>query len=104
MWAVLKKKKKNLELLKKDLCDKLGNDVKFYTPKLRLKKFLKKKIYTRESFLLGDYLLCFHSSFCNSNIIEILKYCKGVKYSNFFSSEIIGIPPIQQEKPLSFKF
>ena len=28
--------------------------------------------------------------------------CKGVKYSSFFSSEISGIPPIQQENPLSF--
>ena len=38
MWAVLKINKKNLESLKKDLCDKLGEDVKFYIPKLKLKK------------------------------------------------------------------
>ena len=44
MWAILKFDKKNLEILKKDFYKKLGNDVKFYNPKLELKKTKKKKL------------------------------------------------------------
>jgi len=43
MWTVLKIDKKNLAFLKRDFFNKLDKDVKFYMPKLQLKKFLKKK-------------------------------------------------------------
>ena len=76
MWAVLKIDKKNLSLLKNDFFKRLGKDVKFFMPKLKLKKFVKKKIYFKESFLLGDYMLCFHKDFSKTS----LKYCKGLKY------------------------
>ena len=80
MWVILKFKKKNLSLLKRDFLKYLGNDVKFYLPKLKLQKNIKNKLHDRESFLLGDYLLCFHKSFENKNVIISLKYCKGLKY------------------------
>ena len=41
MWVILKFKKKNLSLLKKDFLKYLGNDVKFYLPKLNLQKNIK---------------------------------------------------------------
>ena len=63
MWAILKFDKKNLEILKKDFYKKLGNDVKFYNPKLELKKTKKKKTFIKEISLLNDYLLCFHKDF-----------------------------------------
>ena len=89
MWAVLKINKKNLELLKKDLCNKLGKDVKFYIPKLKLKKFLKRKIFIKESLLLGDYLLCFHKDFTKRSVLTSLSYCKGLKYflTDFLNSQ-----------------
>ena len=80
MWAVLKIDKKNISLLKRDLLTKLGSEVKFYVPKLKLKKFLKRKIFVKESFLLGDYLLCFHKDFSKRSVLTSLKYCKGLKY------------------------
>ena len=80
MWAVLKIDKKNISLLKRDLLSKLGSEVKFYMPKLKLKKFLKRKIFVKESFLLGDYLLCFHEDFSKRSVLTSLKYCKGLKY------------------------
>lgn len=80
MWAVLKVDKNNISTLKNEFLNKLGNDVKFYIPKLRLKRFLKSKISIKESFLLGDYLLCFHKDFSNYAAISSLKYCKGLKY------------------------
>ena len=42
MWTVIKFDKKNLALLKKDFSIKLGKDVEFYSPKIQLKRFLKK--------------------------------------------------------------
>ena len=80
MWTILKFKKENLSLLKKDLLMYLGNDVQFYLPKIKLQKKVKNKLQNRSSFLLGDYLLCFHKSFENKKIISSLKYCKGLKY------------------------
>ncbi len=80
MWAVLKINKYNLELLKKELQEKLGYGVKFYAPKLKLKRFLKRGVFTKEYFLLDDYLLCFHQDFKKESVISSLKYCKGLKY------------------------
>ena len=89
MWTVLKIDKKNLALLKKDFSNKLGKDVKFYIPKLQLKKFLKKKIFIKEISLLGDYLLCFHKDFSKRSVLDSLKYCKGLKYflTDFLNSQ-----------------
>ena len=87
MWAVLKINKKNLSLLKNDFKKKLGDDVKFYVPKLQLKKFLNKKIHIKEISLLGDYLLCFHRDFSKNSVITSLRYCKGLKY---FLTDFLG--------------
>ena len=80
MWIILKFKKENLTHLKKDFLKYLGEDVKFYLPKLRLQKLIKNHVYHKESFLLGDYLLCFHKSFKNRNTFSSLKYTRGLKY------------------------
>ena len=89
MWTVLKFDKKNLAILKSDFFKKLDKDVKFYMPKLQLKKFFKKKICIKESFLLGDYLLCFHKDFSKKSVLTSLKYCKGLKYflTDFLNSQ-----------------
>ena len=80
MWAILKFDKKNFHLLKNDLKEKLGDDVQFYSPKLRLKKFFKKKICFKEINLLGDYLFCFHKDFSKRSVLDSLKFSKGLKY------------------------
>ena len=80
MWAILKYKKNNLPMLKKNLLEYLGNDIKFYLPKINLQKTINNKLYYKCSYLLDDYLLCFHKSFENKKIITALKYCKGLKY------------------------
>ena len=89
MWAVIKINKNCLSFLKKEFKDKLGNDVKYFYPKLKLKKFYKKKSLIKEISLLGDYILCFHEGFKKSSIINTLKYCKGLKYflSDFANSQ-----------------
>ena len=90
MWTVIKFDKKNLATLKKDFLNKLGCDVKFYIPKIKLKKFVKKKTIFNEKLILEDYLFCFHEKFSKKSVITSLKYCKGLKYilSDFFSSQI----------------
>ncbi len=90
MWVILKFKKNDLELLKKDLSDKLGKGVEFFLPKVKLQKFKKNKLYNSEVLLLGDYLLCYHSSFRNNKIINSLQYCRGLKYSlkGFLNNQI----------------
>ena len=48
MWTVLKFDKKNIQSLKKDFSDKLGNGLRFYMPKIQLKKFNKRNIILSE--------------------------------------------------------
>ena len=90
MWIVVKFEKKNLYFLKSNLLKKFGEDIKFYTPKLRLQKFKKNKLCDKESFLLGNYMLCFHKSFSDEKSINIIQYCKGVKYflKGFLKSQV----------------
>ena len=89
MWAILKFDKKNLSNLKRDFSIKLGNGVKFYIPKIQLKKFTNKKIMLCEKLILGDYLFCFHEKFSKKSITTSLQYCKGLKYilNDFFNSQ-----------------
>lgn len=89
MWTIIKIDRKKFSILKKEFFEKIGNDVKFYNPKLQLKRYIKSKIYVKENYLLGDYLFCFHKNFEKNNILTSLKYCKGLKYflGNFSSSQ-----------------
>lgn len=80
MWAVIKINTKSFEILKKEFIEKIGSDVKFYIPKLKIKKFTKSKISIKQKLLLGDYLLCFHKSFSSRTVLDSLKYCRGLKY------------------------
>ena len=62
MWTVVKFDKKNLALLKEDLSEKLGKDIKIYIPRLRIQKYKNNKLINKEFNLLGDYLFCFHKN------------------------------------------
>lgn len=90
MWAILKIDRKKISTLKNEFISKLGKDVKFYVPKLKIKKYFKSKILIKERYLLGDYLLCFHKDLANKSIITSLSYCKGLKYflQNFKASQL----------------
>jgi hypothetical protein len=80
MWAIIKIDRKKINFLEKDFSKKLGNDFKIYRPKLSINKYKKNKLINKEFYLLGDYILCFHKDFKNSNTINKLKYCRGLKY------------------------
>ena len=80
MWAILKVDRKNLTLLKRDLKIKVGADYKIYIPTLLVQKYKTNKLISREFSLMGDYVFCFHKNFENLNIINGLKFLKGLKY------------------------
>ncbi len=81
MWLIAKINKKEKKLLHQDLKKKLGENFSFYSPKILIEKFFKNKI--KKSFeldLLGDYVFYFHKNFNDKNLINSLKYCRGLKY------------------------
>ena len=85
MWTILKFDKNNINFLKKELKDKLGNNVKFYLPKIKIKKFIKNKIFFKEISLLGDYLFFFHEDLAKKMLSRALNIVKGLNifYQNF---------------------
>ena len=74
MWTIIKFDKSNLEFLKKDFKEKIGNDIKIYSPRLLIHKQKRNKLVSVELNLLGDYLFCFHKKFQNPNTINALKF------------------------------
>jgi len=80
MWTIIKYEKKNIELLKSSLKNKLGEDSIFYCPKLLIQKYKNNKLINKEFNLLGDYLFCFHKSFSSYQIINNLQFTRGLKY------------------------
>ena len=80
MWTIIKIDRKKIFTLKKEFFDKIGKDVKFYSPKIKLKKYFNSKILIKENYLLGDYLLCFHENFKKNSVLSSLQYCIGLKY------------------------
>ena len=56
MWTIIKFDRKNFNLLKIDLRDKIGKSVKIYRPKVLLKNFKKKKFFSKRSRYSGRLL------------------------------------------------
>jgi hypothetical protein len=80
MWAVLKFNKKKYKPLAVQLKIKFGNDCIVYCPKILSKRYIKKKIKTKEIYLLDDYLFCFSKNFFKKEFLNEIRYVKGVKY------------------------
>ena len=79
MWIVIKFNKKNISLMKEDLTKKIGPDVNFYIPKIKLQYRRGNKILNKSKFMLNDYMFCFHEKFNNKNFLQMLNYIKGLK-------------------------
>ena len=90
MWTIIKIDKKYLGLLKRELDKKLGAGLDIYNPKLCVEKYYKNKLIRKELTLLGDYIFCFHNQFSNPNILNSLRFTKGLKYflNGFDQSQI----------------
>jgi uncharacterized protein (UPF0335 family) len=80
MWAVIKFDRKNFHLLKEDFLKKIGKDFIIYRPKILIQKYKNNKLINKEADILGNYLFCFHESFCKKSTINQLKFSRGLKY------------------------
>ena len=80
MWVVAKIKIKNLNTFKKDLSEKIGNDVKFYHPKIEYHKYFGDKVEKFEKFILENYIFCYHEKFKIPRFVSKVRFLKGLEY------------------------
>ena len=57
MWVVAKYDKKKTNFFIGDLKKKLKDEVVIYNPRVKIEKFFKKKLISKEFNILGDYIL-----------------------------------------------
>ena len=80
MWVVAKIKIKNLNTFKKSLAEKVGNDIKFYHPKVEYHKYFGDKVKRFEKYILENYVFCYHEKFKKSSSVNEVKFLKGLEY------------------------
>ena len=78
MWIVAKIKVKDINIFKKNLEEKFGEEIKFYSPKILLSQNLKNKIKQFDKLVLENYIFCYHEKFNSSYAINTLQYTKGL--------------------------
>ena len=80
MWVVAKCDRKKIKFFLEELKKKFNDEVVIYNPRVKIEKFHKKKIISKEFNILGDYIFCFNPKFENQKILSELKFTKGLKY------------------------
>ena len=80
MWTIIKIDKKKVNSLKEDFRKKLGEEVSLYCPRFLINQPNNNKNKIKELPLMGDYLFCFNEKFSDPQIINSLKYSRGLKY------------------------
>ena len=80
MWIIAKYKLNELNILKKKLKEILGDEPKYFIPKIKYTKVVKKKFISIQKSILEGYLICSHNKFASKDILNILKYTKGISY------------------------
>tara|TARA_B100000700_G_scaffold318858_1_gene412879 strand:- start:760 stop:1260 length:501 start_codon:yes stop_codon:yes gene_type:complete len=81
MWIIAKYKQNEFKILQDEFFKVLGNNLKFYIPKIKYEKIVNNKIRIVQKSILEDYLICYHPEFKFSQTLQKLKYTKGL---NFF--------------------
>tara|TARA_B100001989_G_C24313703_1_gene351747 strand:- start:60 stop:560 length:501 start_codon:yes stop_codon:yes gene_type:complete len=79
MWIIAKYKINELAFLKNKFKEILGNEPEYFIPEIKYNKIIKKKFKTFKKSILEGYLICFHSKFNNKEIINNLRYTRGLK-------------------------
>ena len=80
MWIIAKYKLHELNILKNKIKEILGNDPEYFIPKIKYNKIVRKKFKTFKKSILEGYLICFHSKFNSKDILNTLKYTRGISY------------------------
>tara|TARA_Y100000389_G_C17449832_1_gene514007 strand:+ start:1964 stop:2461 length:498 start_codon:yes stop_codon:yes gene_type:complete len=88
-WIVVKYKKNKLSKFKNDLTKKIGNNIKFYFPKIKYEFLKKNKRISKELNLLDDYIFVSHEKFYEIKNLKLIEYCRGLKsiLRNFSTSQ-----------------
>ena len=82
MWLILKIKTKcNIPNLKNNLFKLLNSEAKLYSPKIAIHKFKGNKFYNKDYYILGNYILIFHTKFKDSFILNKINFLRGVHYA-----------------------
>ena len=79
MWIVAKYKINEINNLKKSFKEILGNDPEYYFPKVKYNRIIKRQLKIVKKSVLEDYFMCFHPQFKNTNVLNILKFTRGLK-------------------------
>ena len=80
MWVVAKVRIKDLNIFKKNLTEKIGDDIKFYHPKIEYHKYFGDKVKRFEKFILENYIFCYHAKFKKPNSVNEVKFLRGLEY------------------------
>ena len=80
MWYVIRYKKNSLNDLVVELKERLGCNLKVFTPLIKIPTVNKKLKKTRQENVLGNYTLMHHEKFSSSNFVQSLKFVKGLEY------------------------
>ena len=80
MCIIAKYKMNELSILKKKLKEILGDEPRYFIPKIKYTKIIKKKFISFQKSILEGYLICFHNKFASRDIMNIIKYTKGINY------------------------
>ncbi len=80
MWLVAKIKVKDINIFKKNLIEKFGEEIKFYSPKILFSYNFKNKIKQSDKLVLENYIFCYHEKFNSSFATNSLQYTKGLQY------------------------
>ena len=78
MWIVAKVKFREINIFKKDLTEKVGSKVNFYSPTVECQQIKKNKIRKYEKQILENYVFCYHEKFSLRSFITQLKFAKGL--------------------------
>ena len=70
----------NLELDREELTEKVGNDIKFYYPKIEYFKYFGNKVKRFEKYMLENYIFCYHAKFKKTTFVNEVKFLKGLEY------------------------
>ena len=80
MWIVAKIKPKELNTFQKNLLDKIGEEIKFYYPKIQYDRYFKGKTKKIEKSIIENYIFCFNQKFNENGYINKIKFVKGLEY------------------------
>jgi hypothetical protein len=89
MWVVIRYESKDFRFFINNIKKNIKEEFVFYNPKIKLEKFYKNKIISKEINLINGYIFCYNKNFKDRNYLNSLTFIKGLKYilSGFQNSQ-----------------